>query len=86
MDVDLEARDRQALLAEVGKRRAAMRGHSGATGHDLCRHRPALWGLLPEKGEPAIAVPPWPKFPRGCIGYRQSLDDEAADAPVLDRQ
>jgi hypothetical protein len=42
--------------------------------------------LLPEKTEPAIAVPPWPKFLRGCIRYRQSLDEQAPDAPVHDTE
>jgi hypothetical protein len=26
------------------------------------------------------AVPEWPQFKRGCIRYRQSLDDQAPDA------
>jgi hypothetical protein len=39
------------------------------------RHHPALWGLLPERVAPAIAVPPWPEFLRGCVRYRESLDE-----------
>jgi hypothetical protein len=34
--------------------------------------------------DPAIAVPPWPKFLRGCIRYRQSLDEQRPNAPVDD--
>jgi hypothetical protein len=42
--------------------------------------------LLPERTEPQIAVPPWPEFLRGCVKYRESLDRQAADAPVLDEE
>ncbi|MER8776125.1 hypothetical protein [Mesorhizobium sp. M0977] len=86
MDDDLETFGREALLAEVRKLRAGIRQHRDATGHDLCWHQPDLWSLLPEKTEPAIAVPPWPKFMRGCIRYRQSLDRQAPDAPVFDKE
>ena len=47
---------------------------------------PTCGTLLPEKTEPSIAVPPWPKFMRGCIRYRQSLDRQAPDAPVYDKE
>ncbi|MER8791295.1 hypothetical protein NKH71_26080 [Mesorhizobium sp. M0983] len=86
MDDDLETFGREALLAEVRKLRAGIRQHRDATGHDLCWHHPDLWSLLPEKTEPAIAVPPWPKFMRGCIRYRQSLDKQAPDALVFDKE
>ena len=43
-------------------------------------------GLLPERIEPEIAVPPWPKFLRGCLAYRQALEAEKPDAPVEDRE
>ncbi|RRI03576.1 hypothetical protein EH240_10455 [Mesorhizobium tamadayense] len=86
MDDDLEKMDRDALIAEVKKLRAGIRAHRDATGHDLCWHHPDLWDLLPEKTEPAIAVPPWPKFMRGCIRYRQSLDEQARGAPVHDKE
>jgi hypothetical protein len=45
-----------------------------------------MWGLLPEKIDPAIAVPPWPKFLRGCVRYRQSLDEQAPGAQVHDKE
>ena len=86
MDDDLQALDRESLIAEVKKLRAGIRAHRDTTGHDLCWHHPDLWDLLPEKTEPAIAVPPWPKFMRGCIQYRQSLDRQAPDAPVHDKE
>jgi hypothetical protein len=49
--------------------------------HDLCWHHPDLWSLLPDKINPAVAVPAWPQFLRGCVQYRQSLDVLAATAP-----
>ncbi|MFK4693181.1 hypothetical protein [Streptomyces pristinaespiralis] len=45
-----------------------------------------LWGLLPERVEPEVAVPPWPKFMRGCVRYRESLQAQLPDAPVDDRE
>ncbi|MBZ9738555.1 MULTISPECIES: hypothetical protein [unclassified Mesorhizobium] len=86
MDDDLQTLDRESLVAEVKKLRAGIRAHRDTSGHDLCWHHPDLWDLLPEKTEPAIAVPPWPKFMRGCIQYRQSLDRQAPDAPVHDKE
>ena len=86
MDDDLAAMSRDQLLAEVKRLRAGIRAHRDTTGHDLCWHHPDLWALLPEKTDPDIAVPPWPKFMRGCIKYRQSLDAQAPDAAVHDRE
>jgi len=86
MDDDLENLDSEALIAEVKRLRAGIRGHRDTSGHDLCWHHPDLWNLLPEKTEPAIAVPPWEKFMRGCIRYRQSLDEQAPGAPVFDKE
>ena len=50
----------------------------------MCWHHPELWALLPERIDPAIAVPPWPKFIRGCLAYRESLDRELRAAPIAD--
>lgn len=86
MDEDLETMDRARLIEEVRRLRAGIREHRDSTGHDLCWHHPALWALLPEKVEPAIAVPPWVKFMRGCIRYRASLDQQRPDAPVHDKE
>ncbi|MBZ9693734.1 hypothetical protein LB516_07175 [Mesorhizobium sp. CO1-1-7] len=86
MDDDLQTFDRDRLIAEVKRLRAGIRAHRDTSGHDLCWHHPDLWDLLPERTEPSIAVPPWPKFMRGCIQYRQSLDEQAPDAPVFDKE
>jgi hypothetical protein len=86
MDEDLRAMDRDALVAEVKRLRAGIRQHRDSTDHELCWHHPDLWALLPEKTDPVIAVPPWPKFMRGCIRYRQSLDEQAPGAPVYDKE
>lgn len=69
------------LVAEVVRLRDAVRSHRDSAGHDLCWHQPALWALLPEDTDPAPAVPEWPQFLRGCVRYRQSLDDQLPDAP-----
>ena len=84
MDEDLDSMPRAALIAEVRKLRAGIREHRDATGQDLCWHHPALWSLLPERIDPRIAVPAWPQSMRGCVRYRQSLDDQAAGAPRTD--
>jgi len=86
MDDDLDMMDRDVLVAEVKRLRAAIRKHRDASGHELCWHHPAMWSLLPERVEHSIAVPPWPKFLRGCVRYRQSLDEQAAGAPVHDKE
>ena len=86
MDRDLDAMNRDTLVAEVKKLRAAIRKHRDATAHGLCWHHPQMWGLLPEKIDPAIAVPPWPRFLRGCVRYRQSLDEQASNAPIHDKE
>ena len=81
MDADLEAMTPEQLMAEAKRLRAGIRKHRDSTGHDLCWHHPALWGLLPERTEPVPTVPTWPEFLRGCVQYRQSLDDSLPDAP-----
>lgn len=84
MDDDLEAMSRAELIAEVRRVRSGIREHRDASGHDLCWHHPALWGLLPEKSDPMPTVPSWPQFLRGCIRYRQSLDEQLPGAPRSD--
>ncbi|MDB5799860.1 MAG: hypothetical protein JWL63_799 [Rhodocyclales bacterium] len=84
MDEELEHLSREELVTEVRKLRAAIRDHRDASGHELCWHQPRLWALLPEQVTPAIEVPEWPQFMRGCIRYRQSLDEQNPDAPRTD--
>jgi len=86
MDEDLDGLGREELIAEVKRLRTAIREHRDSSGHDLCWHHPKLWGLLPERLTPEVAVPPWPKFLRGCLRYRESLERELPDAPSLDRE
>ena len=81
MDEDLGDMTREELIAEVTKLRQAIREHRDCSEHALCWHHPALWGLLPEKTDPLPVVPEWPEFIKGCIKYRQSLDEQAPDAP-----
>ncbi len=84
MDEDLENMGRDALIAEAKRLRAGVRVHRDSSGHDLCWHHPQLWGLLPERTDPDVAVPPWPKFLRGCIAYREALGRELSGAPAAD--
>ena len=84
IDDDLEAKSRDELIAEVMKLRAGIRQHRDSTGHELCWHHPALWSLLPEKTDPVPVVSSWPEFLRGCLHYRQSLDEQLPDAPRSD--
>jgi len=86
MDEDLVNLDRDALVVEIKRLRAGIREHRDSSGHELCWHHPLLWGLLPEKVTPEVAVPPWPKFMRGCLRYRESLDRELPNAPVHDAE
>lgn len=86
MDADLDTMSRNELITEAKRLRDAIRKHRDATGHDLCWHHPQLWEMLPEKLNRDIAVPPWPKFLRGCVRYRESLDRQKPDAPVLDEE
>jgi hypothetical protein len=86
MDEDLEGLSREQLIAEAMRLRNGIREHRDSTGHELCWHHPKLWALLPEKTDPQPVVPEWPQFLRGCIRYRQSLDEQLADAPRTRRE
>lgn len=81
MDEDLREMSRDELAAEVRKLRQGIRRHRDSTGHELCWHQPALWGLLPEKTDPIPTVPDWPQFLEGCLKYRRSLDEQTPNAP-----
>ena len=80
MDEDLNGLTREQLIDEVKRLRAGIRAHRDSSGHDLCWHHPALWSLLPEPAQPRVAVPDWPQFMRGCIRYRESLDEQLPHA------
>ena len=84
MDEDLETLNRNELISEVKRLRAGIRAHRDSSGPDLCWHHPQLWGLRPERIRPDVAVPPWPKFLRGCVSYRESLERELPHVPVAD--
>ncbi|EPC03124.1 hypothetical protein L861_22705 [Litchfieldella anticariensis FP35 = DSM 16096] len=84
MDDDLEAMTREQLIAEVKALREGIRRHRDCSKHELCWHHPNLWGLLPDPSDPIPVVPEWPEFIRGCIRYRQSLDEQAPSAPRTD--
>lgn len=81
LDHDLDAMSREELVAVVRRLRDGIRAHRDSTGNALCWHHPQLWGLLPERTDPQPTVPDWPQFLRGCIRYRQSLDEQLPNAP-----
>ena len=81
MDEDLERMSREQLIEEAKALRRGIREHRDSTRHELCWHHPDLWGLLPEKTDPVPVVPEWPEFLRGCVKYRESLDEQARGAP-----
>lgn len=86
MDDDLNGMTQEQLLDEVKRLRAGIRAHRDSSGHDLCWHHPQLWGLLPEPVSLDVAVPPWPKFLRGCLRYREALDRELPNARRLNAE
>jgi hypothetical protein len=81
MDDDLNDLTREQLVEEVKRLRAGIRAHRDSSGQELCWHHPDLWRLLPEPLSAQLAVPAWPQFLRGCIRYRQSLDEQLPAAP-----
>lgn len=81
MDADLESMSHDQLVAEVKRLRKGIRDHRDSSGQDLCWYHPALWSLLPEQADRLLVVPSWPQFLRGCIRYRQSLDEQIPQAP-----
>jgi hypothetical protein len=86
MDNDLNQMTREELIAEVKKLRQGIRNHRDSDRHELCWHHPDLWNLLPEKTDPLPTIPEWAEFMRGCIKYRQSLDEQAPDAPRTEEE
>ncbi len=84
MDEDLDRMTREQLIEEAKRLRQGIREHRDCNRHELCWHHPALWGLLPDKTDPVPVVPEWPEFIKGCIKYRQSLDEQMPNAPRTD--
>jgi hypothetical protein len=84
MDDDLDTLSREQLVAEVKRLRAGIRKHRDSAGHDLCWHQPGLCSLLPEKSDPVPTVPTRPEFMKGCLRYRESLDEQLPRAPRSD--
>lgn len=86
MDSDLDTMSHPELLAAARAMRGAIREHRDTNAHELCWHHPKLWALLPDSPNGGMIVPEWPHFMRGCIRYRQSLDQQLADAPRTDKE
>jgi hypothetical protein len=42
--------------------------------------------LLPEKIDNTVQIPKWPQFMRGCIKYRQSLDEQLPQALRIEKE
>jgi hypothetical protein len=84
VDEDLKAMSREQLIAEVKKLRNGIRLHRDTTVHELCWYQPELWGLLPDRTDPLPTVPIWPEFLRGCVRFRESLDEDLPNAPRSD--
>ncbi|MDQ3287181.1 MAG: hypothetical protein M3Q42_02775 [Pseudomonadota bacterium] len=81
MDEDLDSMSPEQLLAEARRLREGIRAHRDSSGQQLCWHHPGLWTLLPDTQDRPISVPDWPQFMRGCIRYRQSLDEQLPQTP-----
>ena len=79
-DHDLGALSHVDLLAAAKAMRRAIRAHRDTSEHELCWHHPDMWALLPDPPRVKTIVPEWPQFMRGCIRYRQSLDQQLAEA------
>jgi hypothetical protein len=86
MDEDLDSKSKDDLLVEVKRLRAGIRKHRDSTEQELCWHQPELWALLPETVDPKIKIPEWPQFMRGCVRYRQSLDDQSPSSPRISKE
>jgi hypothetical protein len=86
LDADLLVMDKGQLLAAAQAMRQAIRTHRDTSMHELCWHHPDMWALLPDESAVLPIVPEWPQFMRGCIRYRQSLDQQLAAAPRSDRE
>jgi hypothetical protein len=86
LDIDLDAMNHTELLTAARAMRTAIREHRDSIGHELCWHHPKMWALLPDSPNAGMIVPDWPQFMRGCVRYRQSLDDQLSHAPHSDKE
>jgi hypothetical protein len=86
MDSDIELMSKAQLIAEIKKLRAGIRAHRDCSEHELCWYHPDLWCLLPEKTDKTVQIPAWPQFMRGCIKYRQSLDQQLPKATRTEKE
>ena len=66
---------REQLVEEVRKLRRGIREHRDSTGQSSAGIIPAS-GASSRAAGPAAHGPDWPEFLRGCIRYRQSLDEK----------
>jgi len=85
-DHDLTTLPHADLLAAARAMRQAIRAHRDTTEHELCWHHPDMWELLPDPPQVKPIVPEWPQFMRGCIRYRQSLDQQLSGAPRTNKE
>ena len=85
-DDDLQSLSPEQLVSEVIRLREGIRRHRDAAAHDLCWHHPHLWALLPESTDPVPDVPAWPQFLRGCVRYRESLDEQLPSARRIEEE
>ena len=84
MDEDLAGMSREQLIEEVRKLRRGIRAHRDSTYTGFLASSRAVESL-PEEEDPIPVVPDWPEFLRGCVRYRQSLDEQAPHAPRSSR-
>ncbi len=81
MDADLESLSREQLIAEVKRLRQAFANIATAPGTSCAGTIPRCGRCCRKKSDPLPVVPDWPQFLRGCLRYRQSLDDQLPQAP-----
>jgi hypothetical protein len=81
-DSDLEALNRDQLVAEVKRLRAGIRTHRDSTGHDLAPSRSL--GTAARTGRARSGRTALAEILRGCLRYREALERELPDAPKAD--
>ena len=81
MDEDLERMSREQLIEEAKALRRGIREHRDSTRHELLLAPSGSLGPASGEADPVPVVPEWPEFLRGCVKYRESLDEQARGAP-----